>query len=533
MEPPDKWRFPSGHEFLMSVRSSAKKPNDTELFKEFIPASSIRPLYPSYDKFDMLLKEHSIHVIDSQPSAKDLFDNLDKDEDRCAILNVLETKYARKVAHGNCRLRRSCSQASRPAKSETPLPKSDSLQPTTEPKEVPTTEDKTNRQTKEDRARRTVIIDNIPIEHCGESKVIDAIAKVFKSDITISKLITLPRNGVEVVCSSATEANLLIQDLSQRAYNGIANVHRSANFHRLFPNEPMPVNTLSKSLKVLCWELPTDLSAEHIMEDWKDNVAAVQKVTEPGKRPYFVLHMKSAQLVKQLTTDGLRWKIKMVRGKLARSNKVPRCIKCQGYFHNVHQCTRQLACSFCSGSHLYGNCQYLKEAHRAKCANCKGNHSAAYSKCPAQLAAQTKTKSKLLSKLSRSDLFGNDKESKNIPNSSAVPKETTQWIPAPPPSSDAWPRLPTQNHRPRSDSSSSSKRAAMSSTDDLRIASFSPNDLSTEALTSALIRAFGNQQVIQTIRTICREEIAALVGNDMEIAEEDSENITQLNNESL
>ena len=61
-----------------------------------------------------------------------------------------------------------------------------------------------------------------------------------------------------------------------------------------------------------------------------------RQVAEPGKCPYFVLHMKPSQLAQQLTIDGLRWKIKMVRGKFAHSNS--------------------------SGNHLsYGDCKHLKD----------------------------------------------------------------------------------------------------------------------------------------------------------------------------
>ena len=524
MEPPDIWSFPSGQEFLQAVRTSPAKSSRPELFKQFISASTIRNRYQDLDNFDLLLKEHSTHVIKSQANAKELFDKLASDDDRCAILSVVGNKMAKKVAHGNSRIRRSCSQMPEPAENHhsqitdpvdnhAPVATPNSSKPVEDRMAtVSSQDDKLKSKAREDRARRTIIIDNIPIDQCGESKVIDAIAKAYNTDITISKLSTLPRNGVEVVCGSASEANLLLQDLSSKAFNGYANVHRSAAFYRLFPNEPRPDNRSNSNLKVLCWELPTDLTAEQVMEDWSDNVSAAQKIAEPGKRPYFVLHMKSTQLVKQISTDGLRWKIKMVRGKMARSNKVPRCIKCQGYFHNVHQCTNRLACSYCSGNHLYGNCMHLKDAQRAKCANCDGNHSAAYSKCPQQLAAQAEQKAKLLSRISRPNL-GNNAKGKDDSNQQKI--SDTQWIPAPPPSTNAWPRLPTMGLRPRSDSTSSSKRVALSSTDDLRTTSLA--DLNAETLTLALIRAFENQQVIQAIKKICHREISAMVGNDMDI----------------
>lgn len=58
-----------------------------------------------------------------------------------------------------------------------------------------------------------------------------------------------------------------------------------------------------------------------------------------------------------------------------------RCDKCQKFGHTTKNCRATVpVCSYCSGDHTYNTCPNKEQL--AKCANCGGNHSAAYKKCP-------------------------------------------------------------------------------------------------------------------------------------------------------
>ena len=59
-----------------------------------------------------------------------------------------------------------------------------------------------------------------------------------------------------------------------------------------------------------------------------------------------------------------------------------RCSNCQRFGHRNSECYRQVCCPRCSGSHLFQNCPHKENKTHAKCANCHGQHSAAWTGCP-------------------------------------------------------------------------------------------------------------------------------------------------------
>lgn len=63
--------------------------------------------------------------------------------------------------------------------------------------------------------------------------------------------------------------------------------------------------------------------------------------------------------------------------------KPMRCNNCQRYGHSTKNCRKTTpTCSFCSETHTFENCPNKTDKNNAKCANCKGNHSAAFKGCP-------------------------------------------------------------------------------------------------------------------------------------------------------
>ena len=94
-----------------SGASSHPVPN---LLSEFIPSSTIRKFYEDFKDFDLQLKVHIEKVISGHRNPIALFEKLPCDEDRFAITTKLEPNLVKKVAHGNNKFRKSCSQLVEP-----------------------------------------------------------------------------------------------------------------------------------------------------------------------------------------------------------------------------------------------------------------------------------------------------------------------------------------------------------------------------------------------------------------------------------
>jgi hypothetical protein len=62
-----------------------------------------------------------------------------------------------------------------------------------------------------------------------------------------------------------------------------------------------------------------------------------------------------------------------------------RCDHCQRFGHTRPVCKQNIRCSFCSGEHGYLACPQNKKTDSPKCANCNGDHSAAFRECPTYL----------------------------------------------------------------------------------------------------------------------------------------------------
>ena len=60
-----------------------------------------------------------------------------------------------------------------------------------------------------------------------------------------------------------------------------------------------------------------------------------------------------------------------------------RCNKCQKMNHTTARCTKATSsCSYCAQNHEYANCDKRIQNQPPKCANCNGQHSAAFRGCP-------------------------------------------------------------------------------------------------------------------------------------------------------
>jgi len=59
-----------------------------------------------------------------------------------------------------------------------------------------------------------------------------------------------------------------------------------------------------------------------------------------------------------------------------------RCNKCQSFGHQADHCKHQVKCVRCGQSHSFESCLVKDDVAQAVCANCKGNHSAAFRGCP-------------------------------------------------------------------------------------------------------------------------------------------------------
>ena len=83
--------------------------------------------------------------------------------------------------------------------------------------------------------------------------------------------------------------------------------------------------------------------------------------------------------------------IKVYWAKFESRKPTIQCFRCQAHGHISANCNKKAVCVKCAGNHDTRDCKKTLETPPT-CANCKGNHPANYSKCPALLASLAKKK---------------------------------------------------------------------------------------------------------------------------------------------
>ena len=86
-----------------------------------------------------------------------------------------------------------------------------------------------------------------------------------------------------------------------------------------------------------------------------------------------LVHFKSKNLPEYVILGYEQKKVSAYRPRVVR------CFKCQRYGHAAENCKSKERCPRCGEEHKWANCP---NKENPKCANCGGNHSAAYQGCP-------------------------------------------------------------------------------------------------------------------------------------------------------
>ena len=121
-----------------------------------------------------------------------------------------------------------------------------------------------------------------------------------------------------------------------------------------------------------------DITEDDLLDELSDQVTQVKRITrrsggEVTPTKAVVLWFDTSNLP---TTINIGYEIKKV---MAYRPPVSRCYNCQRYGHSAHRCNAKIRCPRCSQGHKWEDCPNKKET--PKCANCGGNHSAAYMGC--------------------------------------------------------------------------------------------------------------------------------------------------------
>lgn len=140
----------------------------------------------------------------------------------------------------------------------------------------------------------------------------------------------------------------------------------------------LPVNIAEDDIKLELGE--KNLKVIDVKQFIKKNKNNDGKITE-FKLPIFRVKFEEGtkisdiKNVRSLCFCKVRWE-KNFSPKL-----VTQCYKCQSFGHIATNCFRDEVCAFCAGNHSFKDCTVKSENY--KCANCKANHAAVNTDCPA------------------------------------------------------------------------------------------------------------------------------------------------------
>ena len=132
----------------------------------------------------------------------------------------------------------------------------------------------------------------------------------------------------------------------------------------------------------------TDISDEDIKTD-----AAAVKVTRIMKRSGNGQSVATTAVI--LFFDGPRPDSVYIGRRYTVRDYIPRtiqCYRCRGFFHTASSCTQGVRCPSCGEGHSHDECPLRNSASALHCANCGGNHNAAFRECPSFMEARVATR---------------------------------------------------------------------------------------------------------------------------------------------
>ena len=186
--------------------------------------------------------------------------------------------------------------------------------------------------------------------------------------------VKLLKGSIRITCRSERQR---VQLLSSTDFDG--KTIDVSEPRQKYVHQAKSVGSSNRSARGIIFGVSSELSEDEI----RDEVGAVNarrltKFVDGARQPTesVVLTFDDVELPDAVCIGFLRRKVKQY---------VPlpmRCNKCQSFGHRADHCKHQAKCVRCGQSHSFESCPVKDDVAQAMCANCKGNHSAAFRGCP-------------------------------------------------------------------------------------------------------------------------------------------------------
>ena len=160
----------------------------------------------------------------------------------------------------------------------------------------------------------------------------------------------------------------------------------------------------------------------------------------PGKKAgALVVGFESPSLANKAIEQGIAWGYELCRVETwISTGQVTQCYRCSAYGHTATRCSRPARCGYCAKEHEVRECQ--RDSQKAKCANCRDNHTSWDMSCPVKTEAVRRAAS---ARARKPRLFPTD-----APTTTAnAPTMTTS---AAPPQEEGWTQVRSGRKRQRS-----------------------------------------------------------------------------------
>lgn len=161
---------------------------------------------------------------------------------------------------------------------------------------------------------------------------------------------------------------------------------------KYFEKKQLPYHTYGnptkRKIKVVIRGLPKDMALDKVKAELKSSAVPIirvhkMKTKDDDKNPNMLLLAVVPYDPKGLTLLSLKKLLGYDVTVEPPNTKVNQCYRCQKWGHTERYCHGEAKCVKCAGHHLYKKCtRDNNTTEPPKCANCSGEHTANYKKCP-------------------------------------------------------------------------------------------------------------------------------------------------------